>query len=177
MDLVNLKGNEQVVPVMSLAPHLKRNQQAVPVMSLAPHLKRNQQAVPVMSLAPHLKRNQQAVPVMSLAPHLKRNQQAVPEMSLAPKLNRKRTSSAGERSMAIPKESTSSGMLILLQKLKVGYRQRLLRNVINKIDSGSGASELAKSVSVLDACKWVSSATKDIFYHPPSKGTLPTVEE
>ena len=50
----------------------------------------------------------------------------------------------------------------IIKKLKTGYRKRLLRRVIAKIDSCETGDELVKSVNVLDAIYWVAQAWQDV---------------
>ena len=46
----------------------------------------------------------------------------------------------------------------IIQNVKLRYRKQLLRHIINRMDDSSCASELAKSVNVLDAIMWLKSA-------------------
>ena len=50
----------------------------------------------------------------------------------------------------------------IIKNLKTGYRKRLLRRVIAKIDSCETGDELFKSVNVLDAIYWVAQAWQDV---------------
>nr|XP_006818922.1 PREDICTED: tigger transposable element-derived protein 6-like [Saccoglossus kowalevskii] len=49
----------------------------------------------------------------------------------------------------------------IIRAFKARYRKRLLRSVIAKIDTESSASEVAKSVNVLDAVHWINSSWID----------------
>ncbi|KAL2082547.1 hypothetical protein ACEWY4_022365 [Coilia grayii] len=46
----------------------------------------------------------------------------------------------------------------IIRAFKARYRKRLLRAVIAKVDNATTASEVAKSVNVLDAIRWISGA-------------------
>ena len=50
----------------------------------------------------------------------------------------------------------------IIKNLKCHYRTRQLRTILSKIDNASSATEVAKSISVLDACHWVKAAMDDI---------------
>ncbi|XP_041346709.1 tigger transposable element-derived protein 6-like [Gigantopelta aegis] len=52
----------------------------------------------------------------------------------------------------------------IIQAMKMGYRKRLLRSVIARLDSEENVSsaDVAKSVSVLDAVQWLKAAVKDV---------------
>ena len=52
----------------------------------------------------------------------------------------------------------------VIQNFKVIYRKRLLRHVLAVFDSENTitSAEVAKSISVLDACQWISGAAKDV---------------
>ena len=50
----------------------------------------------------------------------------------------------------------------IIKTLKTGYRKRLLRSVLAKIDSGETGDALVKSISVLDAVFWIGQAWNDV---------------
>lgn len=50
----------------------------------------------------------------------------------------------------------------IIQNFKTHYRRLLLRYVLAKIDSCSCASEVAKSVNILTAIRWISQAWKEV---------------
>ncbi|GBO01180.1 Tigger transposable element-derived protein 6 [Araneus ventricosus] len=50
----------------------------------------------------------------------------------------------------------------IIRSFKVGYRKLLLRHVLSQISSCKSSEELAKSVSVLDAISWITSALKKV---------------
>ena len=50
----------------------------------------------------------------------------------------------------------------IIQNVKVLYRKRLLQKVLDDIDTGLTASELVKSVNVLNVITWVHSAVKSV---------------
>ncbi|GBM47309.1 hypothetical protein AVEN_7760-2 [Araneus ventricosus] len=50
----------------------------------------------------------------------------------------------------------------IIHSFKVGYRKLLLRHVLSQISSCKSNKELAKSVSVLDAISWTTSALKKV---------------
>lgn len=50
----------------------------------------------------------------------------------------------------------------IIRSLKVGYRKLLLRHVLSQISACKTSEELAKSISVLDAISWITSALKKV---------------
>ena len=50
----------------------------------------------------------------------------------------------------------------IIRSFKVRYRKLLLRHVLSQINSCKSSEELAKSVSVLDAISWITSALKKV---------------
>ena len=46
----------------------------------------------------------------------------------------------------------------IIQIVKLSYRKQLLRHIINRMDKFSCASQLAKSINVLDAIMWLKRA-------------------
>ena len=50
----------------------------------------------------------------------------------------------------------------IIKNIKCHYRTRLLRSVLAKLETSESASDVAKSVSVLDACSWVASAVREV---------------
>ncbi|GBN09441.1 hypothetical protein AVEN_274619-1 [Araneus ventricosus] len=50
----------------------------------------------------------------------------------------------------------------IIRSFKVGYRKLLLRHVLSQISSCKSSKKLAKSVSVLDAISWITSALKKV---------------
>ena len=50
----------------------------------------------------------------------------------------------------------------IIKKLKTGYRKRLLRRIIARINSVETGDKLIKSVNVLDAIYWVAQAWQDV---------------
>ena len=48
----------------------------------------------------------------------------------------------------------------IIKNFKCHYRTRLLRAVLSKVETASSASEVAKSVNVLDAIQWVKAAVE-----------------
>lgn len=52
--------------------------------------------------------------------------------------------------------------LEIIKNIKCHYRTRLLRSVLAKLKTSQCASEVARSVNVLDACSWISSAVKEV---------------
>jgi hypothetical protein len=50
----------------------------------------------------------------------------------------------------------------IIRAFKVNYRKHLMRSLLGKIDSANTASELAKGVNVLDACRWVKVAWNEV---------------
>lgn len=50
----------------------------------------------------------------------------------------------------------------IIRSVKIRYRKLLLRHVLSQINSCKSSEELAKSVSVLDAISWITSALKKV---------------
>jgi len=50
----------------------------------------------------------------------------------------------------------------IIKNVKVKYRTKLLQHVISKVDSCDSASDVAKSVNVLNAVTWISQAWKEV---------------
>ena len=50
----------------------------------------------------------------------------------------------------------------IIQNFKVFYRQKVLRNILSRMDNVQSGYELAKSINVLDAILWISSALKQV---------------
>ena len=50
----------------------------------------------------------------------------------------------------------------IIQNVKLLYRKRLLRAVLAKVDSGMAVQDIQKSISVLDACQWISASVKEV---------------
>ena len=50
----------------------------------------------------------------------------------------------------------------IIQCVKVNYRKRLLRHVLNKMETATSATDVARSVSVLDACQWLSASVNEV---------------
>jgi hypothetical protein len=71
----------------------------------------------------------------------------------------------------LPKNTTSVLQPLdqgILQKIKTHYRKRLIRSVLGRIDDGENVSadEIAKSVNVLQALRFICLAVKDIKVEP-----------
>ncbi|XP_065837915.1 tigger transposable element-derived protein 4-like [Oscarella lobularis] len=49
-----------------------------------------------------------------------------------------------------------------IQNMKCHYRSQILRSVLSKIDLSASATEIAKSITVLDACHWIKTAVSKI---------------
>ena len=49
----------------------------------------------------------------------------------------------------------------IIRAIKAHYRKRFVRAVLTRIDEGHNATDVARCVSVLDACQWVASAWKE----------------
>ena len=50
----------------------------------------------------------------------------------------------------------------ILQTVKAKYRKSLLTQVLAQLSDGHSVHELAKSVTVLDACRWIANAVKQV---------------
>ena len=50
----------------------------------------------------------------------------------------------------------------IIQNVKLLYRKRMLRHVLNQVDSSDSASDCARSVTVLDACQWLAASVNEI---------------
>ena len=50
----------------------------------------------------------------------------------------------------------------IIQNLKLHYRKLLLRRVLSHINDNNSAETIARSINVLDACRWIATALKEV---------------
>ena len=50
----------------------------------------------------------------------------------------------------------------IIQNLKLYYRKLLLRRVLSHINDNNSAETIARSINVLDVCRWIPTALKEV---------------
>ena len=50
----------------------------------------------------------------------------------------------------------------IIQNLKLHYRKLLFRRVLSHINDNNSAESIARSINVLDACRWIATALKEV---------------
>ncbi|XP_070573830.1 tigger transposable element-derived protein 6-like [Ptychodera flava] len=90
---------------------------------------------------------------------------ALPDRTLATKADECKGGKVSKERLTFFPANTTSVLQPLdqgaIRAFKARYRKRLLRSVLAKIDDASNASEVAKSVNVLDAVYWISGAWRE----------------